>query len=319
MCFVHSAVTGEIFLVLEDYEGKTAKDLKQILGTQLKLGVSRFRQRFLSDGFYEIPDEEVFTSDRVKVLLARSEFWPPEVEEDQQMISASRDNDLGTLEALLRRPRNPNLQDKDGKTPLHHAAENGNVEAIRLLLEADEAGETRNARDTGTTGWAPLLLTAFGGHTDAVELLLQVRVDAEVATNRGSTRLYVAAAQGHVEVARLLIEALADVDKSRPDNEKTPLLGFAESDVLIFSWVNHGKSSTRGIYTGNLGFCSPRWIPLVHVRLCIAAQDGRLDVVRLLLNAGAEISQAQNRTVALYTLQPGMATLTLCVCSWKLG
>jgi hypothetical protein len=120
--------------------------------------------------------------------------------------------------------------------------------------------------------------------------------------------LYVAAAQGHVEVARLLIEALADVDKSRPDNEKTPLLGFAESDVLIFSWVNHGKSSTRGIYTGNLGFCSPRWIPLVHVRLCIAAQDGRLDVVRLLLNAGAEISQAQNRTVALYTLQPGMAT-----------
>lgn len=229
----------------------------------------------MSDGFYEIPDEEVFTSDRVKVLLARSEFWPPEVEEDQQMISASRDNDLGTLEALLRRPRNPNLQDKDGKTPLHHAAENGNVEAMRLLLEADEAGETRNARDTGTTGWAPLLLTAFGGHTDAVELLLQVRVDAEVATNRGSTPLCVAAAQGHVEVARLLIEALADVDKSRPDNEKTPL--------------------------------------------CIAAQDGRLDVVRLLLNAGAEIGQAQNRAVALYTLQPGMATLTLCVCSWKLG
>ena len=217
----------------------------------------------MSDGFYEIPDEEVFTSDRVKVLLARSEFWPPEVEEDQQMISASRDNDLGTLEALLRRPRNPNLQDKDG-----------NVEAMRLLLEADEAGETRNARDTGTTGWAPLLLTAFGGHTDAVELLLQVRVDAEVATNRGSTPLCVAAAQGHVEVARLLIEALADVDKSRPDNEKTPLLGFAESDVLIFSWVNHGKSSTRRIYTGNLGFCSPRWLPLVHVRLCIAAQDG---------------------------------------------
>jgi len=35
-------VTGEIFLVLEDYEGKTAKDLKQILGTHLKLGVSRF-------------------------------------------------------------------------------------------------------------------------------------------------------------------------------------------------------------------------------------------------------------------------------------
>ena len=227
MCSVHSALTGEILHVLEEYEGKSVKDLKEILGTQLKLGVSRFRQRFLSDadGFQEIPDGEVLTSACAKILLALSDFWPPDAEEEQRMISASRDNDLGTLEGLLRRPRNPNLTDKDGKTPLHHAAENGNVEAMQFLLEADEAGETRNARDTGTTGWTPLLLSAFGGHSDAVELLLQVGVNAGVATHRGSTPLCVAAAQGHVEVARLLIEALADVDKSRPDNGKTPLLG----------------------------------------------------------------------------------------------
>ena len=33
----------------------------------------------------------------------------------------------------------------------------------------------------------------------------------------------------------------------------------------------------------------------MHLRLLVAAQDGRLEVVRLLLNAGAEISPTQSQ------------------------
>ena len=52
------------------------------------------------------------------------------------MMAESGDNHSRMLEELLRSPRNPNMMDLDGNTPLHRAAEHGFLEAIGLLLEA---------------------------------------------------------------------------------------------------------------------------------------------------------------------------------------
>ena len=43
MCSVYSAVSGEALAVVDDYEGKTAKEVKRSVAAQV--GVSRFRQR----------------------------------------------------------------------------------------------------------------------------------------------------------------------------------------------------------------------------------------------------------------------------------
>lgn len=45
MCSVYSALSGEVVLLLDDYEGKTAKEMKRFVASQI--GVSRFRLRFL--------------------------------------------------------------------------------------------------------------------------------------------------------------------------------------------------------------------------------------------------------------------------------
>ena len=57
---VYFLASGERLASLDaaDFEGKTAKIVKQLLTTQL--GVSRFRQKlFVEDGSREIPDDEV--------------------------------------------------------------------------------------------------------------------------------------------------------------------------------------------------------------------------------------------------------------------
>lgn len=57
---VYFFASGERLASLDaaDFEGKTAKIVKQLLTAQL--GVSRFRQRlFVADGSREIPDDEV--------------------------------------------------------------------------------------------------------------------------------------------------------------------------------------------------------------------------------------------------------------------
>ena len=100
MCSVYSAVSGEALAVVDDYEGKTAKEVKRSLAAQV--GVSRFRQRlWTEDWFQEIQDDEVFSSDLVKVQLVVLDFLQPEAEEGRRMIAASRDNDFHALEVLL--------------------------------------------------------------------------------------------------------------------------------------------------------------------------------------------------------------------------
>ena len=133
MCSVYSAVSGEALAVVDHYEGKTAKEVKHSLAAQA--GVSRFRQRFWSEDWsHEILEDEVFSSDLVKVQLVVLDFLPPEAKEDRRMIDASRDNDLPAIQALLRGPRTPCVTYEDGRTALHHAAETGYVEPMLLLL-----------------------------------------------------------------------------------------------------------------------------------------------------------------------------------------
>ena len=160
VCFLAS---GETLAVLDEMEGQTAKEVKQALAA--KVGISRFKQRFfVEDGSHEIPDDEVLASPQLKVQLVVLEFWPPDDEETQKMISASRYNDSLRLEDLLQRPRNPSETNKDGATPLLYAAEQGHVQAMQMLLEAGAKTDMPEL----VTRWTPLCFSAHGGFLDAV-------------------------------------------------------------------------------------------------------------------------------------------------------
>eukprot|EP00435_Cladocopium_sp_Y103_P010626 s837_g2.t1 len=280
MCSVYSAVSGEALAVVDDYEGKTAKEVKQYLAAQV--GVSRFRQRFWSDDWsHEIQDDEVFTADLVKVQLVVLDFLLPVIEEERRMIAASRDSDLGALELLLQGPRTPRVTDVAGRTPLHHAAGNGHVEPMRLLLEA---GAVRDARDTSPQGWTPLLLAALHGHVEVVRFLIEAGVDYdETTTNIGATALYIAAQNGHVEIVRLLIDAGVDYDKATTDDGTTPLYIAAEEDhvevvrLLLEAGVDYEKTTTDSGATP----------------LYIAAEKGHVEVARSLLEAGVDYDKAR--------------------------
>ena len=97
MCCIYSAVSGEVFAVVDDYEGKTAKEIKQAVAA--RMGVSIFQQRFLMEDGLEIPDDEVFHS-AVRVQLILLEFRKPELEEDEMMLAASMVDDSEALEEL---------------------------------------------------------------------------------------------------------------------------------------------------------------------------------------------------------------------------
>ena len=77
-----------------------------------------------------------------------------------------------------------NAPDKDGVTPLHRAAESGDVELVKLLVAL---GADVNAATTA--GWTPLHGAAAAGCARVVRLLLAAGADASAVNRWGETPL----------------------------------------------------------------------------------------------------------------------------------
>ncbi len=92
---------------------------------------------------------------------------------------------------------------------------------VQVLKELVRAGASLAPR---AGGLPPLTMAAaYGGDLEAVKLLLELGADPKACSDwRMATALHAAAAYGHLEIARALIDAGADVNILSPEN-RTPL------------------------------------------------------------------------------------------------
>ena len=91
-----------------------------------------------------------------------------------------------------------------------------------------EAGADTNAGDP-LLGVTPLSWAALHGHTDAVDLLLELGADVNVRNQDGATALHLAAFLGRAKTVDLLLNRGADVS-ARGKDEDIPL------DLLSVDW-----------------------------------------------------------------------------------
>ncbi|KAH0543887.1 hypothetical protein FGG08_001788 [Glutinoglossum americanum] len=142
------------------------------------------------------------------------------------------------------------VRDGEGYTAMHHAAEKGHFEVVKLLLDAGGVKVDRLSNLKCTLLW----LAASNGHRQIVSLLIErgamlkprtdsaivcrrdeavVRLlvekgaDLESRTSSGQTPLSSAVEEGHETVVKLLLEKGADPE-SKTNSGQTPLLLAAE-------------------------------------------------------------------------------------------
>jgi len=108
-------------------------------------------------------------------------------------------NDKRRVEKLLARGANVNAPDADGDTPLHGAAQGGDVEIVRMLLDK---GANVNAKNK--VGGTPLMWAAVYGNHDAAQLLLNRGADASAKDAEGNTAADWAARNNRDELVQLL-------------------------------------------------------------------------------------------------------------------
>jgi ankyrin repeat protein len=167
-----------------------------------------------------------------------------------------------------------NARDNYHLISLHLAADSGNPEVLRSLIERGADPDAQN-KDQET----PLFLASRKGRLEAARLLSELVTDINHQDLLGHTPLHVAAENGHYDIARLLLDCGADVN-AREKNFRTPLHLAVELAVTRVLLERGAEVDARD---------EMDWTPL-H----FASQQGHLELMRLLLRHGADVFARDN-------------------------
>ena len=230
------------------------------------------------------------------------------------MYRSSRGNLLGVQE-LLRVGANVNLSDKRDKTALMYAAEHGHTHVVGGLVDAGAAIDALCGDGYGRE-WTALSFACKEGHLDTAQELLRRGADIEV--EYGESSLLGAAEGGHTHIATALLAARAriashdtgpstalcyafeggHVDTAQEllrrgaaievDGGASALVGASAAGLLshVEDLLNRG-ANIEGVVDVNMSTTTPCYRPARALRE--ASRNGHLEVVRFLLDKGADV------------------------------
>jgi ankyrin repeat protein len=216
---------------------------------------------------------------------------------DAAAADAAQHRDMAALRALTNLRSAVNAAQPDGTTALHWAAHWGDADMAKLLLKAGA-----DVKAINRFGTSPLSEAAQAGSAAIVEALLAAGADPQTLTTRdGETVLMTAARAGHLDVVRLLIARGADVNAVENYRGQTALMWAAAEhhpDVVKYL-LDHGadwkiRSLARDNKMPKLSAASSV-TPMATgglAALHFAAREGDVESGRAMLDAGADINQA---------------------------
>ena len=202
---------------------------------------------------------------------------------------------LDLLENLNAESRKATLETKikdgdDLATPLVIAVRDGKLDFVKVLLRYEaniEARATIKIDGEAIEDCTALWVAAAKGHFEVVRLLIEQSAEVDGRTSNNSTPLRAAAVDGHLDIVRCLVENGADVN-ARNNFNSTPLMITCHSGHLnVASYlVKHGANIKLQDDDG---------------RSCLhyASKRGHVQVVCELLALGAKQTQNRNRLTPL--------------------
>lgn len=212
---------------------------------------------------------------------------------DRRLAKAVKANDATTAVALLRAKVDPNTADVDGTTPLQWAVRNGNTSLVDRLLAAGADAKAQNRY-----GVTAMQLACEAGSAPLVTRLLDAGVPATATGPLGETALHTCARSGSVAAAKVLIARGAPLEAGESWRGQTPLMWAAAQghvpmiSMLIEAGANPNTRSTV-VEWARQRTLEPRdkWLPPGGLTaLLLAAREGCAPCITALVEGKANIN-----------------------------
>jgi ankyrin repeat protein len=198
---------------------------------QCEIDLINFRRKYSET---VINADPILHSRHIELMKARKEAWEayfkaydalyPKTIEDILWIMAKAGHTklvapLMNLSKVTRncihlQPIMMNVKNMYGRTQLHHCAINGLTTSVKRLLSIRNINV--NVKDD-LREYTPLHFAAWNGHVEIARLLLQNGAEVDAKSYGGYTPLHCAAEQGNVDILHLLVENGANLEAQSND------------------------------------------------------------------------------------------------------
>ncbi|MFN2254630.1 MAG: ankyrin repeat domain-containing protein [Candidatus Promineifilaceae bacterium] len=197
---------------------------------------------------------------------------------DRKLITAVASKEPDVVQSLLSAGANPNIFENDGDPLLKTAVARSGQQGIGIVRLLVESGADPNLQDR--RGNTALHQAARIGNMEAVTLLIEHGADVNLPNNGGVTALDIAVDE---ETVAMLRDAGATTDSANDTAalEKELIANIqAGNAAAVEELLNGGVDPDFVDQWGN------------NAPLPLAAKEGRLEIVQLLVEAGADVNNS---------------------------
>lgn len=150
-----------------------------------------------------------------------------------------------SLSKLIELRADAAIRNNQIETPLHLAAQTGNIAAASSLLDLPEVRRTVNEHRNYGQGFTPLMSAVAANQTAIIEKIVSVGGNVNATDNQNRNSLFIAVENGHVEAAKLLIRLGSDGAKSE---------GATYNKSSMVHWINSKNYAEMLLLLHNAGF-----------------------------------------------------------------